>query len=193
MAVRNSSARRDEPPRRQDEPSLRRDERRYEEPSRHYGEPQRRHLDEPSHYGPRDGIYSLRLRQPRAGAPAPRLHGQRSTDAACGRAILARARACAASTQGRSRWAYAEWTRDLEGTQHPHELLCLSATHSASLEKLRGVLNLPLSVHDPAKYYSAPITYVYLPRAAAGPGGICNVATLSSQPSTRRAGEGRQG
>ena len=58
MAERNSSARRDEPPRRRDEPSLRRDEpqRRYEEPSRHRDEPERRHLDEPSHNRQRDGV-----------------------------------------------------------------------------------------------------------------------------------------
>eukprot|EP00964_Phaeocystis_antarctica_P041661 scaffold23827_cov63-Phaeocystis_antarctica.AAC.3 len=58
--------------------------------------------------------YFLRLRQSHAEAQASRLYGQRSTEEACGHAIFARTRACAASTQGRRRWACAQWT-DFEG------------------------------------------------------------------------------
>ena len=138
--MRNSSARRDEPPRRHEEPSLRRGEpqRRYEEPSRHRDEPQRRHLDEPSHYGQRDGILY---------DSGSRAQKRRLPDSTASAAPTRRVGVPSSQELGRAPPAPkgAVDGRVLSGqiskAGSTHELLRLAATHSASLNHIH-VANL---------------------------------------------------
>ena len=159
--MRNSDARRDEPPPRHDNPSRRHDEpqRRYDEPSRRHDEPQRRYdepsrrhdepqrrYDEPSHHGHRDEtslhklcddtLYDSRTQKRRlpdstaSAAPTWRVGKPSSQE-------LRRAPPAAKPA--------VELRRMLSGKiSHAggtHELLCLSATHSASLDHIH-VANL---------------------------------------------------